>query len=197
MSFFLISTYTHKNILAHYPSGTTGDAVYIIKYNETNNLEMFPICDNLINMAFIIKSPINKEDSTYYGVTEQINNNCQLIKFKLDIDNNKLEILLKKNTYGKSSCYINYEQKHNLLHIVSYWNSVICSYTTTFSNPQTSSVIKSKHDDTTSFRPTDVILVKASSGQRCPFAPSSLTEMVRVVSPVSDDTAAKPASERA
>jgi 6-phosphogluconolactonase len=119
-SYFLVSSYTNNDILAHTPLGKKGEGITLLEYNNnTNILKKLWSLDLDDNIAFLLQN-----ENLIYASTEKINLDGEILV--LSIDKNGAKLLDKKSSCGKSTCYLNIH--NNSLSAVNYWDSKLVTY---------------------------------------------------------------------
>ena len=117
-SYFLVSSYTNTDILAHLPTGTSGSGLSLLEVKNGVSRVLWSL-DLADNIAFL-----KQQGSLIYASTETIKSNGDILVISADLQGAK--ITDKVNAGGKSTCYLNIHD--NCITAVNYWDAKLTTY---------------------------------------------------------------------
>lgn len=124
----LVGTYNRFDTLAHEPTGEV----------NTRGIEVFTMVDGLltpltnegaaldiVNPAFILKH--HSRNDIFFVSTERIDENGEILTLRLD-ESGRLSILARRDSGGKSTCYLTLHPDGKFLTAVHYWNAKLHTF---------------------------------------------------------------------
>lgn len=124
----LVGTYTNMEKLAHEPTGRVnqrGIEVFTMKDGNLQPLTHQGESLDIVNPAFILKH--HSRDDIFFVSTERIDQNGEIVTLRLD-DGGRLSIIARRDSGGKSTCYLTLHPDGESLTAVHYWNAKLHTF---------------------------------------------------------------------
>mmetsp|Transcript_82254 Transcript_82254/g.199412 ORF Transcript_82254/g.199412 Transcript_82254/m.199412 type:complete len:393 (+) Transcript_82254:116-1294(+) len=121
--YVLASSYTDMSLLAHTPTGKTGDGLTVFRL-DTNIGSLTRVSNQSVsgNPAFIVHHPANP--NRLFVTTERIDKQGgDLLTFDLDAQSGRLTQLGNIKAGGRSTCHINCSANSDHLVLTHYWDA--------------------------------------------------------------------------
>lgn len=127
-SLVLVGTYNRFDTLAHEPTGQMNSRGIEVFTMVDGNL--LPLTNqgealDIVNPAFILRH--HSRDDIFFVSTERIDENGEIITLRLD-NVGRLSVIARRDSGGKSTCYLTLHPDGKSLTAVHYWNAKLHTF---------------------------------------------------------------------